>query len=234
MISAVLLEMLFEGVGVLKVLAVAGGAGLGGLVVGLLSQLLARALTAQKLPGKLLHGSRLGGAGLGGWLVALWVFGGGGPGLGGGGGLGVGPGTGTGPDDSPPAILKEPSTESREPPPPASAPGGSESLRVEVLGKNTLAKMARGRSPDRDRCYRVENGEGTRLLTLAEVKDLVRQRRKQTPPLRRLEIVLYNDSPARDVPYVAQLSQWAHEQAGADGEKIKVDFSAPDANAPTE
>lgn len=234
MISTVVLEMLFEGVGVLKVLAIAGGAGLGGLVVGLLTQLLARALTAQKLPGKLLHGSRLGGAGLGGWLVALWVFGGGGPGLGGGGGLGVGPGTGTGPDDSLPAITKEPSTENREPLPPSSAPGGSERLRVEVLGKDTLVKMARGRSFDPDRCYRVESSGGARLLTLAEVKDLVRQRRKQTPPLRRLEIVLYNDSPARDVPYAAQLKQWADEQAGADGEKIKVNLSELDANAPTQ
>jgi hypothetical protein len=233
MIFSVLAQQGFDSIGVLKVLAVAGGAGLGGLIVGLLSQFLSRSLTAQKLPPKLLHGSRLGGAGIGGWLVALWVFGGGGTGLGGGGGFGVGPGEGTGPDNSPPGVTKDANNDKHEPPPPPPGGGGTESLRVEVLGKGTLTKITGGAGADLDRCYRVEGKEGQRLLTLAEAKDLVRERQKQTPPLRRVEIVLYNDSPARDVPFVTRLSHWAREQDGADGEKLRVDFSSPDANAPT-
>jgi hypothetical protein len=226
-ILAVLLEMGFNSLGVLKVLAVAGGAGAGGLASGLLGQLLSRSLTTQKMHPKLLTGTRLGGAGIGGWLVALWVFGGGGEGIGGGGGFGLGAGNGP---DTPAATSKD-----TRRPDSSDRPGTEESsgarLRVEVLGPDTLVKITHKERPDRDRCYRVDDPEGARLCTLAEIKDLIKQRRKQWPPLRNLDIVVYKDSPDEGVSYVREFSRWAQDQESADA-RLMVTILKPDKNAP--
>ncbi len=67
------------------------------------------------------------------------------------------------------------------------------------------------------------------MRTFAEVKETVKNRQREQPPLRRIEIVLYKDSPDQRVPLVAQLKAWA---ADLDDGKMKVDVSQPDADAP--
>ena len=75
----------------IKSLAVVGGAVLGGLALAALAGLFVRLLTTRKLPPKVRWLLRLMGALLIGWIVALFLFGGGGGwGLGGTGGWGFG------------------------------------------------------------------------------------------------------------------------------------------------
>jgi hypothetical protein len=85
--ALLLLGMIDAGMLVLKVLAVAGGAVLGALVVGLLVQLIGRAVAARGMPAWAVNVSRLLGAIAGGLAVYVWVTTpGGGGGFGGGGG----------------------------------------------------------------------------------------------------------------------------------------------------
>jgi hypothetical protein len=205
---------------VVRALAVVGGGVLGGLGLGLLTQLLARVLTTKKLPrGPALVVRLLSGV-ICGWLIALWLFGGGGPGIGGAGGWGLGSGTGKGEGEK--TINKDGAGakgdgETKTP--------AEETLRIEVLGKDTLKKM----DVDATRCYRVETEEGPRFLTFDEIKEDIKKRQRSQPPLRRIEIVLYKDSPDERVPLVSQLRVWAGE---LDDGKMKVDISQPDADAP--
>jgi hypothetical protein len=204
-----------------KVLAVVGGAVVGGLVVGVLAQLLTRAFTAQKLSRGPSLVVRLLGAIICGWLVALWVFGGGGPGFGGLGGFGLGSGPDSGAKTTEVAKKegegKKINGETKTP--------AAETLRIEVLGKDPLQKQ----DVDASRFYRIDSGDGPRLLTFEEIKEVVKKRQGEQPPLRRIEIVLYNDSPDKDVRLVRQLKAWAGE---LDSGKMKVDVSQPGANAP--
>jgi hypothetical protein len=206
-----------------KILAVVGGAVVGGLVVGLLAQLLTRAIAAQKLPRVPLLVTRLLGAVIGGWIVALWVLGGGGPGFGGLGGGWLGSGTGEGEKK---AEVAKKDGESKKTNSDSKAPA-TETLRIEVLGKSSRSL----KKPDAEasRYYRIDTGDGSRLLTFAEVKEVIKKRRQEQPPLRRIEIVLYNDSPSEQGPLVSQFKAWAGE---LDGEKVRLDVSKPDADAP--
>ncbi len=158
-----------------------------------------------------------------GWLVALWLFGGGGPGIGGMGGGWFGSGSGKGDGEKTTVIAKKDSdgkkTDADTKAPPA------ETLRIEVLGAGALKKQ----DVDVSRCYRIEVGEATRLLTFLEIKEAVKTRQQKQPPLRRIELVLYKDSPSEQGPLVSQLKAWARE---LDGSKMKVDLSKPDADAP--
>lgn len=207
-----------------KILAVVGGAVVGGLGLGLLAQLLARAFTTQKLPRWPLLTVRLLGAVLGGWLVALWVLGGGGPGIGGSGGWGFGSGSGKGEGEkTTPVVAKTKDDKKNEGD--KETPRG-ETLRIEVLSRAAL-------SPGdiaAERWYRLDTVGGPRLMALGQIKDAVKQRQGEQPPLRRIEIVLYKDSPDERVPLVSQLRSWAAE---LDDGKMKVDISQPDADAPT-
>jgi hypothetical protein len=187
--------------GVEKILAIAGGAALGALLLGFLTQLLCRALTTRKVPRGPLFLIRLLGAVVCGWLVALWVFGGGGGGLGGPGGSGLGAGAGKGTQQA--ANDAEKNKGAGQEPDESSAV-----LRVEVLGDAALKRVAAGKPVDPSRRYRVEGKEG--LLTLAEVEQFIQQRRTNAG-LRRLGVILYNDSPAWDVPYVRELVKWAED-----------------------
>jgi hypothetical protein len=187
---------------VVKVLAVAGGVLVGGLGLGLLVQLLARALYGGGIPKWLLQVIRVLGAIAGGWTVALFVFGSGsGMGFGGGGG---GPGTGKEGGSGGPA----PGVTSKEETPPAdtrreSSSGGTEAggtLRIEVLGEGVKE----------GRFYRLE-GE-TKARTLEELKDAVEHVRQEKPGLKKVEIVLYENSPDRDRPAVTELQRWAKQK----------------------
>lgn len=84
------------------------------------------------------------------------------------------------------------------------APG--EALRIEVLGDGPLRKIAKGGAFDRASRYRVEGVK--KLLTLAEVKEHVRRLQKGKPPLKRVEAIVYRDSPAPALPPVKDLTDW--------------------------
>jgi hypothetical protein len=164
---------------------------------------------------------RLLGAVVCGWLVALWVFGGGGGGLGGPGGSGFGAGAGKGTQSTP-----EPEKNGDEGKRPQES---SATVRVEVLGDAALKRVADGKPVDPDRRYRVEGKEG--LLTLPEVEQLI-ERRATSAGSRRLDVVLYNDSPAPNVPYVSRLIEWARNLPIENNEAMKVDVVLRDKDAP--
>jgi hypothetical protein len=203
---------------VVKALAVVGGAVLGGLLVGLFAQLLVRAFTGKSLPPFPRWLLRVLGGILIGWLVALFVFGGGGPGLGGLGGWGFGSGTGGG--ESKDSEIKKDTT-SKDPTPPKDAGSGAATervLRVEVLTDPAVEKALGKEGVERQRYYRIEGTAANDLLTLDTLKERIRERLKKQPPLERLDVVTREDSPDKDVPRVAELRHWAEAQ------KIKVEF----------
>lgn len=200
-----------------KILAVAGAAGGGGMGLGFLAQLLMRTATIRKPPRWSVLTVRLVGGGICGWLVALWLFGGGGPGIGGTGGMGFGSGTGQGDGEKAVEIAKKNGGDEKT--------SADESLRIEVLGRANLTESG----IQAERWYRIETTEGPQMLTLAEVKKAIRNRQQEQPPLRRIEIVLYKDSPDERVPIVSQLRTWAGDQSGG---KMKVDILRSDNDAP--
>lgn len=215
--------------GPVKVLAILGGAVVGALVVGFLTGLAVRGLTTRKMPLWARNVMRILGAVVGGWLVALWLFGGGGPGVGGTGGLGLGSGSGKGP-------TTEKGSGSGTSPTTHKRPGDTDgaSLRVEVLGPDPLRKLAGGKQPDLNQCYRVEAPEGPRLLTFERLKTFINERKMQPPPLRRLTVVLYKDSPVENRPVVTKLTEWARDQVTENGEKLEVPVLPLEKDAPTQ
>ena len=189
-VSPYYLELLVKG------LAVLGGAALGWLVIALLTRFLGRWLSARKGPRPLERLVRLLGAVVGGWLVWFLVTGSGGGGLFGGGGSffgGRGVGEGSGKETAPP------STPRTKRSPAETAPiRRAETLRVVMLG---------GQRVNDERFYRPEGGEPR---TLAELKKVVKDRQKEGG-VKALEIVIYEDSVARDHPAVKELEQWARQ-----------------------
>jgi hypothetical protein len=206
-----------------KILAIVGGAVVGALALGLLAQLLIRAFTTQKMPRWPLLVVRLLGGVIGGWLVALWVLGGGGAGFGGLGGWGLGSGPGKGPETNEVAKKEgENGKKSGENETPR-----NELVQIEVLGNATLAEA----DVKAQRRYRMDTGEGSRLLSFEETKEAIKKRQQQLPPLSRLEIVLYKDSPEEHVAWVSQLERWSRDLN--DG-KLKVDIRKRGTNAPAQ
>lgn len=203
---------------VIKVLAVAGGVLVGALGSGLLVQLLVRLTTTARVPKRVLQVVRVLGAVAGGLAVALFVFNsGGGPGGGGWGWFGGG-GTGTGREgpaatapagptvrETPPETGREPRTTGRE---------SAGSLRVEVLVDR----------PDNATAFRPEGSR--ELLKLADLEKRVRTRREQGPPLRRLELVIYLDSPDEHSGAVKELLGWARREG------LDTSIDKPTTNAP--
>jgi hypothetical protein len=200
--------------GAVRVLAVIGGGVGGGLLLGLLAQLLMRALTIRNVPRWPYMMVRLLGGLICGWLVALWLFGGGGSGIGGSGGMGFGSGAGSG--------------DSKKEGPNAQKQNGDnkatdgETLRIEVLGADALKNADK----DASHCYRLDQRDGAIFLTFEEVKEEIVQRQKQEPSLQRIEIVLYKDSPNDDRTVVSQLKDWSVER------KLVVKVAKLTADAP--
>ncbi len=186
------------GQAILMVLAVAGGALIGGLGAGLLVQLAVKLLYGGKVPNAVLQIVRIVGAVIGGWVVYLIFFGGlggAGPGPGGPGGTGkegAGPGPAASSREGPSAA----ETRREEGPPPTP----ENTVRVEVLGEGFSG----------DRFYRVAGEPQTQ--TLEQIKQAVDQKRQQAPGLQKLEIVLYENSPHRDTPVVMELQNWAKQK----------------------
>lgn len=206
---------------VVKVLAVVGGGIGGGLALGLLAQLLMRAATIRNPPRWSMVTIRLTGCVICGWLVALWLFGGGGPGIGGSGGWGFGSGKDNGArlED---AAKKDGDGRGQDG---ARQTSSDETLRIEVLGNAVLSESDRRA----ERWYRLETAKDLILLTFAEVKEAVEKRQQEQPPLRRIEIVLYKDSPDEHVPLVSRLRIWAGDRNNG---KMRVDIVKRDADAP--
>jgi hypothetical protein len=216
----------------IKSLAVVGGAVVCGLLVGALAGLLVRVMTTRKLPSKMRWAFRGLGGIIGGWLLALFLFGGGGLGFGGAGGWGFG-GTGAGPGDS---STGSPPKDDR----PAVKDTGhalsspTDTLRIEVLGDPALKRMRSSAVIDSTRCYRIDGEEPPRLRTIRELQATLTERLQQQPALKLVQIVLYTDSPARRVQRVDELKQWLdHVRASPVGNQLKVEFREPDEPAPT-
>lgn len=208
---------------VVRVLAVIGGGVGGGLSLGLLAQLLMRVATLHKPPRWSLVVIRLLGGAITGWLVALWLFGGGGPGIGGSGGMGFGSGAGNSAKEKTIATHEKDQQEKQSPT--ENQTPDDETLRIEVLGNDALSEE----DIRAERWYRIATNEGRQVLTFAEVKKTVEKRQHEQPPLRSIKIVLYKDSPDRRVKRVEQLKSWA--DARNDG-KMRVETSTSNTDAP--
>ncbi len=198
---------------VIKVLAVAGGVLVGAVGSGLLLQLLVRLTTTGRVPKGVLRVVRVLGAVAGGLLVALFVFNsGGGPGGGGWGWFGGGAGSGgtakvTTAPEGPTAreTVREERTTGRE---------AAGTVRVEVLidRKDNATAFRPDGKPE--------------LLSLADLEKYVRGRREEPAPPRRLELVIYPNSPDRDSGPVKELLAWARREG------LETSIDTPSTPAP--
>ena len=199
---------------VLRVLAVAGAVFVGALGLGLLSQLIARLTVTKPLPKPALNLLRgLGGITLG-LIVYIWIFGHGGPGFGLGGAFGLGGGgdkgtAGEGPGKET-GSAKETNRRGNDP------TTGADVIRIEVLGDQV---------GERERFYRLEGAR--ERLNAFEVRARVRERQNQSPPLRALVIVLYDDSPDQQKKQVTDLEDIAVELKNLNSIVVKTEGKAP-------
>jgi hypothetical protein len=223
-----------------RIMAFVGVTVAGAFLLGWGVQLLARLAFNQQLPRWPLWGVRGLGAVLFGMLAWAWLFGTGGGWGAGGDGFALFGGRGKGPDkegrkkeddrkekdrDRDKGKDRSKATDRDDVPVP------SDTLRVEVLGDDALRKIAGNKGFDAAQRYRV-SGEGG-LHTLDETRKAVLRRRARTPPLRRLEIVVYTDSPSREGAQVTDLESWARDLA-AGGEQLVVDVALRGRPAPVE
>jgi hypothetical protein len=227
---------LFEGGNaVVGWLAVVGGAALGALLIPWLFGLVVRLYTTKNLPalGKSLL-RVLGGLACG-VAVYVFVFGGGGTGFGGLGLLGVGSGPGSG-TTTPSSTARNgtgrsSTTKSDKEAVKENGVNQENTLVVEVLGDDALRKITRSDTFDPNDRYRIR-GSSDRL-SLENVKKMIVGRQKKGPNIRRVQIVIYLDSPAPDKPQVRDLAAWAREQMVND-EKMMVELREPDRYAPVD
>jgi hypothetical protein len=199
------LAMFDLGMFFLKLLAIAGGAVLGGAGAGAAVKRVSKMTIRKEAPRAMVLPSRVGGgvaAGLGVWL---WAFGAGGSGLGvGSGGLGGGGGRFLGYDPAPEEPAKEHTGQTerkQDGPPGASGVTARRSARIEMLG---------GSRVQRERFYVID--EQPPAHTIDEVRQILLARRNQeNDPIKAIEIVIYEDSVAKDHPAVRELEQWANQ-----------------------
>jgi hypothetical protein len=187
---------------IIKVLAIIGGALLGGLLIGMLVQLIIKGVTRRPAPRFVKNLVRLLGAVAAGVAVYLFVFGPGGGGLGGfGWGLGGGGGGATGHNGT---TQRGPDSTPRERPAttPATQPDRAQVLAIEMLG---------GARVKDNRFYLVENQKEP--ATLEDVRKTLEQRLQSQPPLKAIEIVIREDSVSERDPAVDKLRQLG-EQLG--------------------
>ncbi len=203
------LGMVDLGLQILKVLAVIGGATVGGLGSGWLLRFGAKVLVHRPVPPLLARLVQLLGAVLLGWAVWLWVYGLGGSGWGMGGGIG-GLGSGVQPGTNAQKAASsgsqpEARVEITPDKPTATTPEsgvGSAILRVEMLGGARVREQ---------RFYRLE-GE-TEARTFTQLRQAIAERRQQKPQsvMKSIDIVIYENSVSKDHPAVKDLEKWARE-----------------------
>ena len=183
----------------LKVVAVAGGALVGGLTTRITLAVVTRLVLEKALPRPVRWPLQLLGAAAVGWGV-WWAFGfGGGLGLGG----GFGPG---GPAEAPTearSLLSEKS-EDKDLPPPVE----QQTLHIVLLGGDRVQQA---------RFYRIEGEQ--QIRSLAELKEAIRT----GPSLKGIEMIIFPESVAQDHPAVRELEKWAKEN------NLAVSFTFPKA-----
>jgi hypothetical protein len=202
----------------LRCLAVVAVFFIGGWLTGFVFQRLTRLLTPKKAyPSVLWLIRTLGGVTLA-WLSVYLIFGtGGGWGLGGLGGSGPGEGAGT------PGTVHSDGNGKKE----GEGPKKVEQLppaRETVLRVEVLALLADEQPIKDGRFYRVEGDQ--QRLTLEEVRDRIYQRKSAKPPLEKVEIVLYKNSPDRSNPAVEKLRSVVKSQ-GLETAITEVEANAP-------
>ena len=181
---------IFDGVTIF--LAVVGGAIFGGLLIGYLSKLLAPIFIGKEL-GPRMHRVMqiLGAIGIG-YLAYFLVSARGGSGDGDGNGKGGGKG-GTG-GTHPTVKEGKPPIKDNDKPPKTTAP-----IEVEVLGNLPLGS---------EKIYYLR--PGNKLLDLDDVKQELKKLHKENSE-RKIQLILYRDSPARDKKQVSRLEVWLSE-----------------------
>jgi hypothetical protein len=212
-----------------RILAVVGGAAVAGFGLPWLVQMAVRGWTGQKVPRWIMMTMRVVTGGLSAWLVALWLAAGGGGGFGGPGGFGFG--TGTNSEDRKPAdtTKTEEKIDKRE------EAQNVNTLKVEVLGTETLKKKFGNNKADMDRIYRIHTPDGPQYLTLKQVEDYIKQRAADDPPLKNLILVSYTDGPSRNAGPVSQLEDWAGTPVNpGSSTRLSVGYKREYENAPVE
>jgi hypothetical protein len=178
-----------------KMLAVVGGGAIGGLVVGAFVRRLGKWLIFRDVPRPVLLLFRgLGGiaAGLAVWVMVSspggsGLFGGGGSVFGGKGGEAGTDKPTTGASSTGPGI------------PLAAEPSRGRTLRIVMLGGARVVG---------DRFYQIEGQKDAR--TLSDLKKLAKDQQK-TAGLRNIELLIYDNSVARNHPAVRTLEKWAEQ-----------------------
>lgn len=210
-----------------KWLAVFGAFALGAMLLGWLTQTMVMLAFRQKIPLWPMWLLRLLGGVLLAWVAYLWLFGSGGNQLGGPGGPSSGAGKDKGKDR--PSIEKagkekdgSKDKDSRDKVPPVAA---DTLIRIEVLGDDPLRKIAKTASLDTAKRYRLVDDR--ELRTFEEVQKFLRQRRTQQPPLKVVQIVLYQDSPSPNRDSVLDLERWLKDLAGDGKGELIVDIPNP-------
>ena len=100
-------------------------------------------------------------------------------------------------------------------------------LRVEILGDSPIRRALGADHFDRERRYRVDADERRKLLKLPELKKLVDERQASASPFKKVQIVLYDDSPDEGTPAVRNLNRWVKDEKG-----LELDISNLKADAP--
>lgn len=196
-----LLAVVDLGMLVLKIMAVAGGAAVGGFGSGLLVSGMAKATVHKTLPKPVLFLVRVVGAVVLGWIIYLLAFGSGGSGFGFGSG---GSGTGTGGTQAASTNKQDKGSaqdqqgnKSQESP---VIPPGPEVLRIDMLG---------GSNVQNERFYVVDGVREPKNLTELRQYLLQQKEEKGKTALKAIQISIYRNSVNKDHPAVSSLQNWA-------------------------
>jgi hypothetical protein len=177
-----------------KLGAVAAGALFGFLGSGFVVRKSTTALVRKEAPRAVVFPFRVVGGVIGGWLVMLG-FGGGLGFFGGGEGPGNGPAAGVQPSANQ-------STEKRAvnlPPKPKVAPSATQTLRIRLLGGPRVVG---------EKFYQIDSA--AQPMTLSELKKTIDERKQHG--LKGIEILIYQNSVARNHPAVHNLEDWVGQQ----------------------
>ncbi len=190
-----------------KVLAVLGGALLGGVFVALAAQGATKLFTGQTMPRWMVRLVGVLGGIVGGWIVALLLSSGGGGGEGpggpGSGSVGIGiPSGQTGHQETAPTSRSENNSTNRS---------TAETLRVDVLEQPEVRRLAGEEGVTARRYFRIQGRSD--LLSPDELKRAVEKRRLEEPKLKYLDLVLQGkDSPSEGSNMIHDLvSSWGPE-----------------------
>lgn len=216
----------------LKILSVIGIAALGGLLLAWVAAVVTKLYFGQTIGPRVSWFIRTLGAVASGLVAWALLFNAGGSGIGGGGWWPGGGGTKDGYVKHEDKVAKKDETPIKEQDKQKDkdkvkekgkdkGKGPTGPLVVEVLGDKTLEKLAGGKQFNPEKRYRVMGIE--ELTSLDEVKKLIQTQRDGDPPLAVLEIVLNEDSPARNLSWVRDLEAWANDLPPKKGKKLSID-----------